>query len=232
MKENKYGIIVTFVLTVLSLIGIILFSFWEATSWWQSFSFAILGGSLCSLIIFIVNYRISMKRCAEEIAQSAYEFNSISYSNFFSANSDAELEKMMRVLGIMEQIAYAIYIKTDEFKHSVLIRKKLKFKNNKIIRVGTEKYITALHINFAIELTIKKIKSAGFYIEKYTEEAKKNTQKIYSELDELISSDDIYLETIYLAKLFKSKIDSEQEQEDIEALKVEVANEFKKTLEK
>lgn len=54
MRMNKWGIRVSYVLTILSLLGSIFFT----DSWWQNLSFSILGGSLFSNIICVINYII------------------------------------------------------------------------------------------------------------------------------------------------------------------------------
>ncbi len=231
MKENKYGIIITLNLTIFSLIGALVFYFCLSIVWLQNLFFAILGGSLCSLTIFIANYKITVKRCAFEIVESAYNFNHAGYSNIFSTDNDAELEKIMKVLGIIDNIAYEIYTKSYELSQILFFKKFVNFKIFKKLRNSKEsKVLLAEEINRLIKQVIIEIQDTAIYIEKYTDEAQKTRNKIYGRVDKLIDSDKIFLLSIKLANMLHCNVHSLQEKNNAEELKTKTADKFRETL--
>ena len=231
MKENKYGIVIALTLTTISLLGALVFSFGISIVWLQNLFFAILGGSLCSLIIFVVNYKISVKRCALEIVETMYNFNHSSYSNIFSTNNDANLEKIMKVLGIMDNIAYIVYTKSYEISHTLFFNKFIDFKIIKNLMGSKEsKILLAKEVNCLIKQVIKDVQEIAIYIEKYTEEAQNKTKKIYKKVDKLIDSDEIFLLSIKLANMLHCNVHSLQEKNNAEELKTKTADKFRETL--
>lgn len=212
MKENKYGIIVSFLFTALSLFGAIFFT----NSWWQNFSFSILGGSLCSLIIFTFNYFVQMKRCAEEIVIDIYKVSSCGYGSLFSEKEDKTIEKIFQALSILDDKVYDVYIKNYNLLNGTFIFDP----RRKIVKV----------VQYKIDILITKIFDIQSYIEIFGCEAKNNTKKLYKVIDELTSCNCIYLQALKVAKSFFSDISSLEEVCDAYKIKKARATRFKKSL--
>lgn len=212
MKENKYGILISLLFTILSLFGAIFFT----NSWWQNFSFSILGGSLCSLIIFIFNYFIQMKRCAEDIVFGIYKINTFGFSSLFSEKENKSLEELIQVLNVIDDKSYDVYIKNHELLKGLFFFDKRKKK--------------LLEIEREIDNLIIKIYEIESYIEVYKKEALNNTHKLYKVLDGLIDSNTLYIKALKIAKGFFSNVNSLEEVIDKNKIKKECADRFKRSL--
>lgn len=212
MKENKYGILISLLFTILSLFGAIFFT----NSWWQNFSFSILGGSLCSLIIFIFNYFIQMKRCAEDIVFEIYKINTFCFSSLFSEKENKSLEELIQILNVIDDKAYDVYIKIHELLKGLFFFDKRK-KN-------------LLEIETRMESLLIKIYEIESYIEVYKKDALCNPRKLYKVLYNLIDSNDLYEKVLKIAKSFFSNLNSLGKVEDKNNIKKEYADRFKKAL--
>lgn len=212
MKENKYGILISLLFTILSLFGAIFFT----NSWWQNFSFSILGGSLCSLIIFIFNYFIQMKRCAEDIVFGIYKINTFGFSSLFSEKENKSLEELIQVLNVIDDKSYDVYIKNHGLLKGLFFFDKRKKK--------------LLEIEREIDNLIIKIYEIESYIEVYKKEALNNTHKLYKVLDGLIDSNTLYIKALKIAKGFFSNVNSLEEVVDKNKIKKECADRFKRSL--
>ena len=213
MKENKYGIVISLVLTILSLIGSIsLTEFW----WWQNFSFAILGGTFCSLIIFTANYIILLKKHAVEIVFDVYNINSSGFSVLYSTKGNKSLEQFMEVLCILTEKAYVAYVKVNELLSAVYWFSKRK-------KLLTE-------IKEDIDKFLVKLYQIDSYIEIYPQEAKTNSKKLYNDLDSLINSKELYLKSLKMAQSFHCNISSLEEYKTENEIKQKCADKYKKHL--
>lgn len=214
MKENKCGIVISLILTILSLIGSIsLTEFW----WWQNFSFAILGGTFCSLIIFTANYIILLKKHAVKIVFDVYNINSSGFSVLYSTKSNKSLEQFMGVLCILTEKTYVAYVKVNELLNAVCWFSKRK------------KLIT--EIKEDIDKLLVKLYQIESYIETYPQEAKTNSRKLYRDLDLLIKSSELYLKSLKMAQSFHCNISSLEEYKTKNEIKQECADEYKEYLE-
>lgn len=212
MKESKYSILISLLFTILSLLGAIFLT----NTWWQNFSFSILGGSLCSLIIFIFNYIIQMKKCAEDIVIGIYKINRFGFSTLFSVDKNKSLEEILQVLNVIDDKAYEAYIKTHELlKGTFFFDKRRKSLSN---------------LESDIDKLITKIYEIESYIEVYKNEALKITRKLYKILDDLIDSNKLYIKSLKMAKMFHSSIHSLEEFIETNEIKKECADRFKKSI--
>ena len=212
MKESKYGILISLLFTILSLFGAIFLT----NTWWQNFSFSILGGSLCSLIIFIFNYFVQMKRFVEDIVFGIYKINTFGFFSFFSEKENKSLEELIQVLNVIGDKSYDVYIKNHELLKGLFFFDKRK---KKLLEI--EREIDSLTI---------KIYEIVSCIEVYKSEALNNTHKLYEILDDLIDSNALYIKALKIAKSFFSNVNSLEEVIDRNKIKKECADRFKKSL--
>lgn len=214
MKINKWGIRVSYVLSILSLLSSIFFT----NSWWKNFSFAILGGSLFSNIICIVNYIILLKETAEEIVMGVYSFNMFGFSSLYSEKKDITLKQSVETLSIINDKMYYVYAKISNLTKSLFwcdIRKK-KTKELKDL----------------IDKSLVYIYDVESYIEVNEKEAKNNTKQIYKDLDKFIDNNKIYFEALKLARSFHSDIMSLEEYDDKIRIKERCAERYKNSIKK
>ena len=212
MKESKYGILISLLFTILSLLGAIFLT----NIWWQNFSFSILGGSLCYLIIFIFNYIIQIKKCAEEIVIGIYKINRFGFSTLFSIDENKSLEEILQVLNVIDDRAYEAYIKTHELLKGTFFFDKRR-KSLSDLKSDIDKLIT-------------KIYEINAYIEVYQNEALNMTHKLYKILDDLINPNKLYIKSLKAAKMFHSTIHSLEESIEAKKIKEECADRFKKSI--
>lgn len=214
MKINKWGIRVSYVLSILSLLGSIFFT----NSWWKNFSFAILGGSLFSNIICIVNYIILLKETAEEIVMGVYSFNMFGFSSLYSEKKDITLKQSVETLSILNDKMYYVYAKISNLTKSLFwcdLRKK-KTKELKDL----------------IDKSLVYIYDVESYIEVNEKEAGSNTKQIYKDLDKFIDNNKIYFDALKLARSFHSDIISLEEYDDKIKIKERCAERYKNSIKK
>lgn len=214
MKINKWGIRVSYVLSILSLLGSIFFT----NSWWKNFSFAILGGSLFSNIICIVNYIILLKETAEEIVMGVYSFNMFGFSSLYSEKKDITLKQSVETLSILNDKMYYVYAKISNLTKSLFwcdLRKK-KTKELKDL----------------IDKSLVYIYDIESYIEVNEKEAGNNTKQIYKDLDKFIDNNKIYFDALKLARSFHSDIMSLEEYDDKIKIKERCAERYKNSIKK
>lgn len=214
MKINKWGIRVSYVLSILSLLGSIFFT----NSWWENFSFAILGGSLFSNIICIVNYIILLKETAEEIVMGVYSFNMFGFASLYSEKKDITLKQSVETLSILNDKMYYVYAKISNLTKSLFwcdLRKK-KTKELKDL----------------IDKSLVYIYDIESYIEVNEKEAGNNTKHIYKDLDKFIDNNKIYFDALKLARSFHSDIMSLEEYDDKIKIKERCAERYKNSIKK
>lgn len=214
MKINKWGIRVSYILSILSLLGSIFFT----NSWWKNFSFAILGGSLFSNIICIVNYIILLKETAEEIVMGVYSFNMFGFSSLYSEKKDITLKQSVETLSILNDKMYYVYAKISNLTKSLFwcdLRKK-KTKELKDL----------------IDKSLVYIYDIESYIEVNEKEAGNNTKQIYKDLDKFIDNNKIYFDALKLARSFHSDIMSLEEYDDKIKIKERCAERYKNSIKK
>lgn len=214
MKINKWGIRVSYVLSILSLLGSIFFT----NSWWKNFSFAILGGSLFSNIVCIVNYVILLKETAEEMSLGLYNFNMFGFSSLYSEKKDITLKHAVETLSILNDKMYYVYAKISNLTKSLFwcdLRKKqvIKLKNS-------------------IDRSLAYIYEVESYIEIDEKDAKINTKQIYKDLDQFIDNTTLYYDSLKLARKFHSDISSWEEFEDKTKIKKISAQIYKDSIKK
>lgn len=212
MKENKYGILISLLFTLLSLLGAIFIT----NPWWQNFSFSILGGSLCSLIIFTFTYFILMKKRAEDIVIGVYKINTFGFSTLFSVNENKSLEEIIQVLNTIDDKTYEVYVKNHELLKGIFF-----FDKRKRLLLEFEK---------DIEKLIMKIFEIESYIEVYTNDALNKTYRLYKILDKLIDSNKLYIKSLKIARKFYSDIYSLEEFFEKNKIKKEYAERFEKSI--
>lgn len=214
MKINKWGIRVSYALSILSLLGSIFFT----NSWWKNFSFAILGGSLFSNIICMVNYIILLKETAEEIVMGVYSFNMFGFSSLYSEKKDITLKQSVETLSILNDKMYYVYAKISNLTKSLFwcdLRKK-KTKELKDL----------------IDKSLVYIYDIESYIEVNEKEAGNNTKQIYKDLDKFIDNNKIYFDALKLARSFHSDIMSLEEYDDKIKIKERCAERYKNSIKK
>ena len=211
---NKWGIRVSYFLTLLSLFGSIFFT----DSWWQNFSFSILGGSLFSNIICVVNYIIQLKESAESIALGLYDVGNSGFSSLFSTKKDLTLEEGIRTLSILSEKFFSVYVKSDDLLKSLFWFDRRK---NEVKR---------LHISIDGKLVY--VYEVSSYIQVYSTEASTLTKQIYKDLENFIDNDVLYIKSLEIARSFKSKIHSLEESHDRKKIQQQCADRYRKTLKK
>ena len=214
MKENKWGIRISYMLTILSWLGSILIK----NSWWQNFCFAILGGSLFSNIICIVNYVILLKSTAESIALGTYSLNNFGFASLFSSDKDIRVEKAVEVLNILNDKLYYVYVKSYDLYKSLFWFDKRKKKVIEIKHLIDEQLIYVYEIES--------------YIETFTNEAINNTNQLYKDLYNFIDNNHLYLESLKIARTFHSEVNSLEEVKDKNKIKKDCADKYKMSIKK
>lgn len=211
MKTNKWGIRISLIITILSLLGAIFFK-----SWWQNLSFAILGSAFLSFTICIVNFLTLRKELVDEIVIDTYKINTFGFSALFSQNKDLSLEKAVNVLNIIDDRYYDVYVKINKLLLG-------------IFWFDYRKKITKT-IKSQIDIDLTKIYQLESFIETYPSEAKNQTKNIYNDLDKFIDDNNLYLRVLKMARKFRSNVSSLEEIVDKNKLKKECADTYRSSL--
>lgn len=211
MKTNKWGIRVSLVISILSLLGAIFLK-----DWWQNLSFAILGSAFLSFTICIVNYITLRKEIVDCIAIESYKINCFGFSALFSTNKNLKLEKAVQVLNVIDDRYYSVYVKINELLMGLFW---FDFRRKKVNQIKTK-----------IDKCLIKIYEVESFIEIYQNEANSKTKKIYKDLDKFIDDNSLYLEILKMARTFKSNVSSLEEIFDKDKLKKECADKYRDTL--
>lgn len=122
MRENKYGLLFTSILAMVSLPLSVLFCS-SNEEWWMNFCFAILGSSVVSFIICLINYKSFAKALVLDITTSIFNANNIACVDNFTETEKQNREKAIRTVAnasieIHRAYDLAYYLKTNSVPFS------------------------------------------------------------------------------------------------------------------
>lgn len=212
MKSNKWGIRVTFYISIIALLGAIFLK-----CWWQNLCFAILGSSVLSFTICVINYLTLRRDLVMTIVTDVYRCNIDVYSNLYSSKKDITLEHAERILGLLNEKFYLVYLNNHTLHDNL-------FWFNKRTKSFT------MEIEHLIEQNLQTVTNIDSFIEMNIESASKNTKNIYADLVKLLDDATPYHLTLKMARKYHIPIYSSEEDTDINLLKTKAATQYEKTL--
>lgn len=125
MRENKYGLLFTGVLTLISL-GLSILFYTLDRGWWMNFCFAILGSSVVSFIICLINYKSYAKTLVLDITTSIFNAHTIACVDNFSNTKKYNPEKAIQTIAsafieIHKAYDLTYYLKTNSVPFSTAV---------------------------------------------------------------------------------------------------------------
>lgn len=176
------------------------------------------ASSLLSLFISISNYLVLRKNIVESIVVSVYKMNTESFSALYSTDKNLTLEEIQKVLGILTDRLYNIYVENHELLIGLFEYDKRK-KN-------------ILELETLVEKRIKKINEIEYYIEFFEKDALTQTKQIYQDLDKIIDDSTIYLKALHNNKLYKGEFFSKEPYDKDDTWKKSLGAKYQATLER
>jgi len=184
MKENKWAIRVSLILTLCALV-VSTFSH----GWWQGFSFAIFGSSFLAFVISLINYLTIRQRMIIGIIDAAFSMNYQGCASLYSIKGKPTSEDMASVIGLCTSFYFIIpqiyFFNKGLFWFQFRLREKV------------------YDMMVATEGLFEEFFDLSHLIEKRKEEAHKHAERIYARVDELLEVQLHLKPMIEIAQKFK-----------------------------
>ena len=213
MRTHKITIRISFYLSIISLVLLIVFA---CNPILLSIFTGIFASSLLSLLISSSNYIVLKKNKAELIVVLSYKMNTESYANLYSQSKNLTLEEYQKVLQVLTNTLFDIYVENHELLIGLFWHNKVK----------TDIY----ELEKLIEKRLKKVGSIEYYIEFFENDAVNHTKQIYEDLDKLIDDNEIYLKAIGNNKKCKGEFSSLETHDKDDAMKKRLGEKYRSTL--
>ena len=197
MKENRIGVVVCGVVSIITLVLSIVFSIMEL-KWWGNVMFSIMGSAWVSLVFCLINYWIIRKKLIEELANDLYIFNNDTNTQIYSTNGNKSSENLAKVIGTASGHLVTLAYKAYTIKMGF-------FKCEKIRRILINEIISEIENNLH-----RTVFSIGNKLQSNPEEVNKNVDNYYTTISNLLKYEFAYDKAIILAKSVKSAVKKAQ----------------------
>lgn len=197
MRVNKISVYIFTALSILSLIASIIFTLKfdnKMLTWFQGFSFALLGSSLIALFTAIINYKLEKKKICEDICTEILHMSNNAQTEFYHPTDHYHMEKLANTVGSCCKSCFAILLLLNTYREGLFFFSKEK------------KFINDFGGHVSINLQTRFF-SIGTLLKDEKEKVKQNLNKVYDELDEILKEEEILKLARKLLKYNKSKME-------------------------
>lgn len=233
MKENsksiKWLLILSISCFVLDIVFFVLanIKIYDCKTQWLEYLFiyladiclALFTGALVSLIIACLNYKNALKQNTEKLSFLFYKVNSKLFSVLFNENKEINLKTAYNFISTYDECSSELYTIINELSDSLILHYK-KFQEK----------IDSFKSRFEKEYNL--FSQFNFYLEKQPKHFKPNSVLVYYYWDNILASSVLYHESLEISRLFGGAVYSPEEFLDKEKLKIELANLFKRKIER
>lgn len=196
MRVNKISIYIFGLLSFLSLIASIIFTLKlddKMLTWFQGFSFALLGSSLIALFTGIINYKIEKKKLCEDICTEILHMSNNAQTEFYHPTDNYHMEKIANTIGACCKSCFAILLLLNTYRDGLFPF----CKEKKLIDEFGSYIILDLQVSFF---------SIGTLLKEEKVKVKRNLKNVYEKLDKILREEEMLEYARKLLKYNKSKM--------------------------
>lgn len=182
MRVNKISVYIFTALSFLSLIASIIFTLKfddKMLTWFQGFSFALLGSSLIALFTAIINYKLEKKKICEEICTEILHMSNDAQTQFYHPSGKYHMEKISNTIGSSCNSCFKILLLLNTYREGLFFFSK---EINFIEKFG-------IYVSFNLQA---KFFSIGTLLKEEKEKVKQNLKNVYEQLDEILKDDKLF----------------------------------------
>ena len=214
MRVNKISVYIFAAFSFLSLIASIIFTLKfddKMLTWFQGFSFALLGSSLIALFTAIINYKLEKKKICTEILHMSND----AQTQFYHPSGKYHMEKIANTIGSSCNSCFNILFLLNTYREGLFFFSK---EINFIEKFG-------IYVSFNLQA---KFFSIGTLLKEEKEKVKQNLKNVYEQLDEILKDDKLFEYAQEIIKNNNSKMVIEKVKEN--SILNSYVKEYKKSL--
>lgn len=196
MRVNKISIYIFAGLSFISLISSIIFTLKfddKMLTWFQGFSFALLGSSLIALFTAIINYKLEKKKLCGDICTEILHMSNNAQTEFYHPTDNYHMEKLANTVGSCCKSCFDILLLLNTYKEGLFPFSKEK------------KLIDKFGSYISLDLQVSFL-SIGTLLKEEKVKVKQNLKNVYGKLGEILKEEKILEYAHKLLKYNKSKM--------------------------